>query len=127
VDFRCHRRGDQTRSLFLVGKRDAAHTHQFIADVAARPKNRVQISTDGLRSYIDSIGAAFAETGVDYAQLHKTYEAEPTGPGRYSPPQGDQSREDSDLRRAFEELVSTYVEPRTSPYVRGWACVATRG
>src|SRR5208337_3396410 len=30
---------------------------------------RVQITTDGLHSYIDPIGRSFREAGVDYAQL----------------------------------------------------------
>lgn len=96
---------------FLVGKRDAASTQAFISDVAARLKNRVQISTDGLRSYIEAIGTAFAETGVDYAQLHKTYEAEATGPGRYSPPKVIATEKTPVYGSPVEELVSTsYVE-----------------
>src|SRR5258705_4169963 len=71
---------------FLVGKRDASSTQAFISDVASRLKNRVQISTDGLRTYVDSIGNSFGAAGVDCAQLHKTYGAEATGPGRCSPP-----------------------------------------
>lgn len=96
---------------FLVGKRDAASTHAFITDVARRLKSRVQISTDGLRTYIDSIGEAFAETGVDYAQLHKTYEAEATGPGRYSPPKVTSTEKTPIYGQPIAELVSTsYVE-----------------
>lgn len=71
---------------FLVGKRTAENTNAFVADVAARLRNRVQISTDGLRMYIEAIHASFGAGGVDYAQIVKEYEAEPIGPGRYSPP-----------------------------------------
>jgi IS1 family transposase len=96
---------------FLVGKRDAASTHAFITDVADRMKNRVQVSTDGLRTYVDAIGTAFAETGVDYAQLHKTYEAEPTGPGRYSPPKVIATEKTPVFGEPVTEYVSTsYVE-----------------
>jgi IS1 family transposase len=96
---------------FLVGKRDLASTQAFISDVAARLANRVQISTDGLRSYIEAIGTAFAETGVDYAQLHKTYESEATGPGRYSPPKVIATEKTPVYGSPVEELVSTsYVE-----------------
>jgi hypothetical protein len=35
--------------------------------------------------YIEAIKAGFG-ADVDYAQIIKTYEAEPIGPGRYSPP-----------------------------------------
>jgi IS1 family transposase len=96
---------------FLVGKRDAAHTHAFIADVASRLLNRVQISTDGLRSYIDAIGSEFGPGGVDYAQLHKTYEAEPSGPGRYSPPKVIEVEKTPIFGAPEADLVSTsYVE-----------------
>ena len=35
-------------------------------------KNRVQISTDGLRAYVEAIEKAFG-ADVDYAQIIKTY------------------------------------------------------
>ena len=56
---------------FLTGKRNAETTNTFIADLAARLRYRVQISTDGLRMYVDAIGGAFADRGVDYAQHRK--------------------------------------------------------
>lgn len=96
---------------FLVGKRDAHSTHAFIADLASRLKNRVQISTDGLRAYVDAIGDVFAEAGVDYAQLVKTYEAEAVGPGRYSPPKVTATEKTPVFGAPVAELVSTsYVE-----------------
>lgn len=71
---------------FLVGKRTAANTDAFVADVSARLRNRVQLSTDGLRLYINAVAASFGPQGVDYATVVKTYEADPIGEGRYSPP-----------------------------------------
>ena len=61
------------------------HATIFMNDLAERLTNRVQISTDALRSYIDAVEAAFGDD-VDYGQAVKFYEAEPIGPGRYSPP-----------------------------------------
>lgn len=96
---------------FLVGKRDEAHTRVFIADVAARLSGRVQISTDGLKTYIRAIGASFGANGVDYAQVVKSYEAEPIGPGRYSPPKVTGVEKLPIFGEPVEELVSTsYVE-----------------
>jgi IS1 family transposase len=96
---------------FMVGKRDAETTDAFIRDVAKRMRNRVQISTDGLRAYIAPIAAAFADKGVDYAQLHKTYEAEATGPGRYSPPKVIATEKTPIFGEPDADLVSTsYVE-----------------
>lgn len=47
--------------------------------------NRVQISSDSLRSYIDAVELAVG-ADVDYGQIVKFYDAEPIGPGRYAPP-----------------------------------------
>lgn len=96
---------------FLVGKRDAESAQAFISDVASRLRNRVQISTDGLRTYIEPIREAFAAKGVDYAQLHKTYEADAIGPGRYSPPKVTGTEKTPIFGEPVAELVSTsYVE-----------------
>ena len=57
---------------FKVGKRVNATANAFVEDVAARMNNRVQISTDGLRAYVDAIEASFG-ADVDYAQIVKTY------------------------------------------------------
>ena len=45
----------------------------------------MQISTDGLGLYVDAIERAFGAE-VNHAKVVKSYEAEPIGPGRYSPP-----------------------------------------
>src|SRR5579864_4307646 len=60
---------------FRVGKRDNATANAFVADVASRMANRVQISTDGLRSYIEAVEQAFG-SNVDYAQIVKIFEDE---------------------------------------------------
>lgn len=71
---------------YRVGKRDGENEWAFVADLASRLTNKVQISTDGLRAYEDATELAF-DGNVDYAQLVKEYEAEPAGSGRYSPPE----------------------------------------
>jgi IS1 family transposase len=58
---------------FKVGKRDAATANAFVADVAGRLKNRVQISTDALPAYVQAVEQAFG-AGVDYAQIVKVFE-----------------------------------------------------
>jgi IS1 family transposase len=71
---------------FKVGKRDAATANAFVSDVASRLKNRVQISSDALRAYVEAVEVAFG-ADVDYAQIVKTYEVgESETPDRkYSP------------------------------------------
>jgi IS1 family transposase len=61
---------------FLVGKRTAENTNAFVADVASRMRNRVQLSRDGLRQYIKAIGAAFGPENVDKTPVFGAPEAE---------------------------------------------------
>src|SRR5471030_2168470 len=68
------------RLLVEVGTGCAA-----IMDEKMRMANRVRLSTDGLNTYVDAVERAFG-ADVDYGQAVKFYEAEPMGPGRYSPP-----------------------------------------
>ena len=98
---------------FRVGKRDGATADAFLKDVAGRLKNRVQISTDGLRAYISAVEDAFGDD-VDYAQIVKTYETSDDFVGtarRYSPPKVTEITKTPIFGCPVEELVSTsYVE-----------------
>jgi hypothetical protein len=54
-------------------------------DVASRLTSRVQLTTDGLKAYLEAVEGAFG-ADVDYAQLVKMFGAAPDGSkGRYSP------------------------------------------
>jgi len=68
-----------------VGKRDLPTATAFLTDLAGRLTNRVQLSSDALAAYVDATEQVFG-ADVDYGQVVKFYEAEPIGPGRYSPP-----------------------------------------
>lgn len=57
---------------FIVGKRDAYHAKAFMADLASRIDNRVQVSSDSLAAYADAVERGFG-TEVDYGQISKTY------------------------------------------------------
>ncbi|MBN2316316.1 MAG: IS1 family transposase [Sedimentisphaerales bacterium] len=70
---------------YLVGLRDSGHAFEFIHDVASRIENRIQLTTDGLRLYVEAIEDAFGG-GIDYAMLVKLYGKEDrAGEARYSP------------------------------------------
>ncbi len=69
---------------WLVGGRDAGYAHVFMEDVATRLANRVQLTTDGLKAYLNAVEGAFG-ADVDYAQLVKLYGDSPGPSGRYSP------------------------------------------
>src|SRR5438094_1048582 len=53
---------------YLVGGRDAGWALEFMQDCASRISSRVQITTDGHRSYLEAVEGAFG-MDVDYAQL----------------------------------------------------------
>lgn len=55
-----------------------------MTDLAGRLANRVQITTDGLKSYIEAVDRAFGSE-VDYSMLIKQYGNDPGGEKRYSP------------------------------------------
>jgi len=57
---------------FKCGKRTLATTTEFVQDVANRMRNRVQISTDALRGYAESMERSFG-ADVDYGQIVKVY------------------------------------------------------
>ncbi len=70
---------------WLVGKRNAEYGKVFVADLASRLVKRVQITTDGLKTYLQAVEDAFGSE-VDYAMLVKLY-GTPKGEGnehRYS-------------------------------------------
>jgi IS1 family transposase len=67
-----------------VGGRDGGAAIEFIDDLASRLANRVQITTDGHKAYLDAIDTAFGGQ-VDYAMLVKLYGSAPEGQRRYSP------------------------------------------
>jgi IS1 family transposase len=69
---------------YLVGGRGAGWAKEFMEDCASRIKNRVQITTDGHKAYLDAVENAFG-ADIDYAQLQKIYGAPAENDTRYSP------------------------------------------
>ena len=69
---------------YLVGGRDASWATEFMHDCARRISNRVQITTDGHRAYLEAVEIAFG-ADIDYAQLQKIYGAPAESDTRYSP------------------------------------------
>ena len=69
---------------FYVGNRDAECAQAFIGDLALRLANRVQLTSDGHKPYLEAVEQSFG-ADIDYAMLIKHY-GEPIGAlGRYSP------------------------------------------
>jgi hypothetical protein len=56
----------------------------FMDDLAKRLANRVQLTTDGHKAYLEAVEGAFG-ADIDYAMLVKVYGPAPEGQRRYSP------------------------------------------
>ena len=69
---------------YLVGGRGLAWAKEFMEDCAARICNRVQITTDGHKAYLEAVENAFG-ADIDYAQLQKIFGAPSENETRYSP------------------------------------------
>ncbi|MYB38024.1 MAG: IS1 family transposase [Gammaproteobacteria bacterium] len=72
---------------YLVGQRDGATAIEFMDDLRGRLEDRPQVSTDGLRAYVEAIEGAFGGD-VDFAQVVKEYGndmGESAHERRYSP------------------------------------------
>jgi len=69
---------------WTLGQRDVSTAIAFVFDLASRLSNRVQITTDGHRPYIEAIDTAFGSE-VDYSILQKLYGSPQEHDTRYSP------------------------------------------
>jgi IS1 family transposase len=69
---------------FYVGDRSGESAMVLMDDLKARLSNRVQLTTDGYKAYLEAVEGAFG-CEVDFAQLVKMYGPTITAPGRYSP------------------------------------------
>jgi IS1 family transposase len=70
---------------WFIGGRDSDAAIIFMDDLRSRLANRVQLTSDGHKAYLEAVEGAFG-SDVDYAQLVKLYGATPeTAKGRYSP------------------------------------------
>ncbi len=69
---------------YFVGGRDSECAMWFMDDLRSGLANRVQLTSDGHRAYLEAVEGAFGGD-IDYAMLVKMYGAAPEGEKRYSP------------------------------------------
>lgn len=70
---------------YSVGGRDGECAMMFMDDLASRLANRVQLTGDGHKAYLEAVEGAFG-CDIDYAILSKIYGTVPEAvKGRYSP------------------------------------------
>lgn len=96
---------------YFVGGRDSECAMWFMDDLRSRLANRVQITSDGHKAYLEAVEGAFGGD-IDYAMLVKIYGAAPESmKGRYSPAECTGARKERIEGNPDPEHVSTsYVE-----------------
>jgi phage gp36-like protein len=96
---------------WLVGGRDGGYAIEFMDDLRSRLANRVQLTTDGHRSFLEAVEGAFG-ADIDYAQLVKIYGASPESMiGRYSPAECTGIRKERiEGNPDMEHVNTSYVE-----------------
>jgi IS1 family transposase len=96
---------------YFVGRRDGECAMWFMDDLASRLANRVQLTSDGHKAYLEAVEGAFG-CDVDYAMLVKIYGSAPeSAKGRYSPAECTGARKEKIEGKPDPAHVSTsYVE-----------------
>lgn len=98
---------------YRVGKKDYKTVHGFMDDLAGRMRNRLQLTSDMYRPYIDAVEQSFGAEGVDYGQIVKTYSAPQVKPAstRYSPGEVVEVEKCKVFGKPTKSLISTsYIE-----------------
>lgn len=67
-----------------IGTRGASTAYALMHDLESRLRNRIQLTTDGHRVYLDAVESAFG-SGIDYSMLVKMYGNDAESEVRYSP------------------------------------------
>ncbi len=97
----------------FVGRRDLECARIFIDDLASRLSNRVQLTTDGHKPYLQAVEESFG-CAIDYAVLIKQYGGEGSNKHpetRYSPAECTGIRKETITGSPDKKHVSTsYVE-----------------
>jgi IS1 family transposase len=107
---------------YLIGERDAEFALMLMDDLRGRLANRVQLTTDGHRAYLQAVEEAFG-ADIDYAMLVKLYG---TGPAttvdaagrRYSPAERIGTRTDNITGDPDPKHVSTSYAERANLTMR---------
>jgi IS1 family transposase/lambda repressor-like predicted transcriptional regulator len=95
---------------WMVGNRDGLAARAFIQDLAGRLSDRIQLTTDGHKAYLEAVGEAFG-ADIDYAMLIKLYGADLEGETRYSPAACIGARPETITGNPTKKHISTsYVE-----------------
>ena len=96
---------------WMVGNRDGDTASLFMRDLADRMANRIQLTTDGHKVYLEAVDGAFGGD-VDYSMLIKVYGAPPVEKeSRYSPAKCNRTKRETVTGNPNPDFISTsYVE-----------------
>lgn len=103
---------------YLVGDRSGSAAARLMDDLKMRLANRIQLTTDGHKAYLQAVEDAFGDD-VDYAMLVKLYGNTPSGPEtRYSPAECIGARKTKIAGEPDEKHVSTSHVERSNLSLR---------
>ncbi len=102
---------------YLIGGRDGEYAMAFMDDLRQRLANRVQLTTDGHKAYLQAVEEAFG-TDIDYAMLVKLYGEGPKTEARYSPAVCIGARKEAITGRPDRREVSTSHVERSNLSMR---------
>jgi IS1 family transposase len=107
---------------YLIGGRDAEFALMLMDDLRQRLTNRVQLTTDGHRAYLQAVEEAFG-ADIDYAMLVKLYGTGPAATDdaagrRYSPAECIGTRTDNITGSPDPKHVSTSYAERANLTMR---------
>lgn len=102
---------------WLVGGRDAGYAHEFMQDLASRLSNRIQLTSDGHKAYLEAVEGAFGND-IDFAQLVKMYGDAPEGQKRYSPAECTGCQKRTVIGKPDKKSVSTSYSERQNLSMR---------
>ncbi len=103
---------------WFVGGRDSDSAIIFMDDLASRLSNRVQLTSDGHKAYLEAVEGAFG-ADIDYAQLVKLYgPTSESAKGRYSPAECTGARKFPVEGSPDPKYISTSFSERSNLTIR---------
>ena len=103
---------------WYVGGRDSDSAIIFMDDLASRLANRIQLTSDGHKAYLEAVEGAFG-ADIDYAILVKIYGGAPdSAKGRYSPAECTGARKECIEGNPDPKHVSTSFSERSNLTLR---------
>jgi IS1 family transposase len=97
---------------WFIGGRDSLTAYYFIDDLSSRLSQRIQLSSDGHKTYISAVEPVFGDD-VDYGMLVKIYGEAPEGQRRYNPCQDLDAKAHAVVDASDAKCISTsFAEPQ---------------